>query len=236
MRLNILSSGLLDPIGTSRVKRLFFKAVHHNEDLDDDTRLTYLVQAMLDPRVKAELAERLDEVGAYQKILKELEEEHDKPRWMHRRYCESMKNLSTNPHTREGMKNLISQVNVILNGFIRLKGENCRHILTSMTEAVLDPQLRALWNQRTDTKRTTPPIEELLQFIKDQADQMEDESVAVTPKQHQEKKVRSHQSQKYKGSTHSVVNPLPNASMKARVFQFNCTGCNSVLMKFFLRT
>ena len=190
-------------------KRLFFKAVHTNEDLDDDTRLTYLVQAMLDPRVKAEFSERLDEPGAYQKILKELEEEHDKPRWMHHRYCEAMKNLSTNPHTREGMKNLISQVNVILNGFIRLKGEDCRYILTSMTEAVLDPQLRALWNQRTDTKKTTPPIEELLQFVKDQSDLLEDESASSITKTNQEKKAKGHQFHKFKGSTHSVVSPVP---------------------------
>ena len=87
-------------------KRLFFKAVHTNEDLDEDTKLTYLVQAMENPRIKAELAERLEEPGAYSKILAELESEHDKPRWMHRRYCESMKNLATNTHTREGMKNL----------------------------------------------------------------------------------------------------------------------------------
>ena len=202
-------------------KRLFFKAVHENESLDDDTRLTYLVQAMLDPRVKSEYSERLDEPGAYKKILKELEEEHDKPRWMHRRYCESMKNLSTNPHTREGMKALISQINVILNGFIRLKGEDCRYILTSMTEAVLDPQLRALWNQRTDSRKTTPPIEDLLQFIKDQSDQIEDESVSTASRPTYDKKARGHQTPKFRGSTHSVVSPVPvvKGSQQKQVYQ-----------------
>ena len=126
---------------------------------------------MEDPRARADYSERMDEEGAYEKIMKELEEEHDKPRWMHRRYCESMKTLATNPHTRAGKKELISQVTIILNGFVRLKAENCRHILTSMTEAVMDPQLRALWNQRTDKRKNTPPIEDLLQFIKEQADQ-----------------------------------------------------------------
>ena len=134
-------------------KRLFHKAIHHNDDLDDDTRLTYLVQAMQDPRVKGEMAERLEEPGAYQKIMSELEAEHDKPRWMHRRYCDQMKTLETNSHTREGMKLLISKVNVILNGFIRLKSEDCRTILTSITEGVMDPELRALWNQRTTHRR-----------------------------------------------------------------------------------
>ena len=191
-------------------KRLFYKAVHNNEDLDDDTRLTYLVQAMQDPRIKSEFAERLEEPGAYAKILAELEAEHDKPRWMHRRYCDQMKNLETNPHTREGMKLLISKVTVILNGFIRLKAENCRQILTSMTEAVMDTQLRALWNQRTDAKRTTHPIEDLLQFIKDQADQLEDDTTTSSLKGGD--KVWHRQVSKYKGSTHSIVNPVPNQS------------------------
>ena len=187
-------------------KRLFFKAVHHNDDLDDDTRLTYLVQAMQDTRAKAEY--RLDEPGTYRKILSELENEHDKPRWMHRRYCDQMKNLLPNPHTREGMKQLISQVNTILNGFIRLKGEDCRTILTSITEGVMDPELRALWNQRTDSKKTTPPIEELLQFIKDQADQMEEEPPTSTVKGWE--KVKHRQGPKYKGTANSVVSPATN--------------------------
>ena len=194
-------------------KRLFFKAVHTNDSLDDDTRLTYLVQAMEDPRIKSELSERLDEPGAYPKILAELESEHDKPRWMHRRYCESMKTLASNPHTREGMKKLISNVTVILNGLIRLKGENCRQILTSMTEAVMDPQLRTLWNQRTDSIKTTPPIEDLLQFIKDQADQLEDDTVSATPKFTGEK-ARYRQGQKHRGSAHSIVNPLPTGQSR----------------------
>ena len=182
-------------------KRLFYKAVHENEELDDNTRLTYLVQAMLDLRVKGEMAERLDEPGAYRKILSEMEAEHDKPRWMHRRYCSQMKSLQTNPHTREGMKELISKVNVILNGFIRLKGEDCRIILTSIVEEVMDSRLRALWNQRTDHKKTTPPIEELLKFIKDQSDQMEDNT---TPKPEDRVKGRQMQrSVKCKGASNA---------------------------------
>ena len=133
-------------------KRLFCKAVHHNEDLDEDTKLTYLVQAMLDLRVKSEMAERLDEPGAYQKIMAELEAEHDKPRWMHRRYCDQMTSLKRNPHTREGMKQLSSQITVIINGLVRLKGEDYKTILTSIVEGVMDPKLRALWNQRTDSR------------------------------------------------------------------------------------
>ena len=192
-------------------KRLFFKAVHNNEDLDDDTRLTYLVQAMLDPRVKSELAERLDEPGAYRKIIAELEAEHDKPRWMHRRYCEQMTTLKRNPHTREGMKLLISQITVIINGLVRLKGEDYKTILTSITEGVMDPELRALWNQRTDSRKTTPPIEEFLQFINQQADQLEDDT--ATPS------LRSGGVVKCQGAEEALT-------VLSTLYQFNKEGVN----------
>ena len=192
--------------------RQFSKAIHNNRDLDEEAKLSYLIQSLQETSVKATYSERMEEEGAYQKIIKELQTEHDKPRWMHRKYCESMKSLAPNLHTRAGMKDLISQVTTILNGFIRLKAENCRQILTSMTEAVMDPQLRALWNQRTDKLKDTPPVEDLLLFIKEQADQLEDVT-APPPKQHQEKKARPTQP-KYKGSTNSAVTPTPPTSTR----------------------
>ena len=89
--------------------RQFNKAVHTKADLDDETRLSYLIQALKDPGMKATYSERMDDEGAYPAIVAELQAEYDKPRWMHRKYCESMKNLAPNPN-------------------IRLKGENCRQI------------------------------------------------------------------------------------------------------------
>ena len=183
--------------------RQFNKAVHTKTDLDDETRLSYLIQALKDPGMKATYSERMDDVGAYPAIVAELQAEYDKPRWMHRKYCKSMKNLAPNLHTRAGMKDLINQVTTILKGFIRLKGENCRQILTSMTEAVMSKELRTLWNQRTDKIKETPPIEDLLLFIKEQADQMEDKETPL-PKQHYEK-AKAKPSHKYKGSSHVAV-------------------------------
>ena len=182
--------------------RLLKNAVHNNVELEDSTKLTYLIQALKDPTQKATYAE---EEGAYQIILEELQAEYDKPRWMHRKYCDSLKHLDTNPHTRAGMKNLISKATIILKGFIRLEAENCRQIMTSFIEAIMDSQLRELWNQRTDKLKTTPPVEDLLQFIKEQADQLEE--VAVPQQQHSHK-ARPMQ-HKYKGSTNATVAPQP---------------------------
>ena len=192
--------------------RLFKNAVHNNTDLEENIKLTYLIQALKDPTQKATYAERMEEEGAYQSILEELQNEYDKPRWMHRKYCESMKHLETNPHTRAGMKDLISKVTVILKGFVRLKAGNCRQILTSFTESVMDTQLRDLWNQRTDKLKTTPAVENVLLFIKEQADQLEEVAAPSAKLQHQSYKTRPHH--KYKGSTNSVVTPAQASSAK----------------------
>ena len=124
-----------------------------------------------------------------------------------RRYCDRMTNLQPNPHTREGIRQFISEITTILNGLIRLKGEDTRVILTSVAEGVMDPELRALWNQRTDSKKTTPQISELLQFMKDQADHMEDEPSTGPTKGWE--RVKHRQNPKHKGAAHSAVSAAP---------------------------
>ena len=158
--------------------RLFTKAVHSNDHLDEDAKLTYLVQAMKDPRVKQEIAERMDEPGAYQTIMAELEQTHNKPRWMHRRYVEQLRKMEARPRTREGLMLLLSEGHIINNGLLRLKGGDISTILTSTLETVMDPVTRGLWNQKTDSVKTTPPVEDLFTFIKDQADQLESSTSA----------------------------------------------------------
>ena len=176
--------------------RLFNKAVHSNDHLDEDAKLTYLVQAMKEPRVKQEIAERLD-----QTIMDELEHTHNKPRWMHRRYVDQLRNMETRPRTREGLMLLLSEGHVINNGLLRLKGGTINTILTSTLETVMDPITRSLWNQKTDGIKHTPPVEDMFTFIKDQADQLE----ASSPKE----KVRQRPMPRQRGSVNHVVNDTP---------------------------
>ena len=185
--------------------RLFKQGIHDHPDLDDGAKLAYLIQAMKEPGMKANYSERMEDDEAYSTILAELHAEYDKPRWMHRKYCESMRNLATNPHTREGIKDLTNQVTTILKGFIRLKAENCRHILTSMTEAVMSKELRTLWNQRTDKMKETPPIEDLLLFMKEQADQLDEEAAPAKPVSERSRNKPAHSKQR--GSTHVATAP-----------------------------
>ena len=186
--------------------RMFKNAVHNNPDLETATKLQYLVQSLKDPVQKATYADRMEEDGAYEKFLEELTLEYDRPHWLHRRYCEQMRTLTVNPHTRPGMKELVSKLTTIHKGFIR---QNVSQVLTSMAEAVMDKQLRELWNQRTDKIKETPPTEELLSFITDQANQMEEvptkqSAITTTTSQYDR---RPKQQTKFKGNSYAVTTP-----------------------------
>ena len=123
---------------------MFKNAVHNNPDLETATKLQYLVQSLKDPVQKAIYADRMEEDGAYEKFLEELTLEYDRPRWLHRRYCDQMRTLTTNPHTRPGLKELVSKLTTIHTGFIRLKTENVSQVLTSMAEAVMDKKTQRI--------------------------------------------------------------------------------------------
>ena len=177
--------------------RLFNKAVHANDQLDEDSKLTYLVQAIQDPRTKRQISERLDEPGVYDAVIKELIQTHDKPRWMHRKHTEQLRCMQPHPRTREGLMLLLSEGQLINNGLLRLKGGDISQILTSTIETVMDDATRALWNQKTDDQKHTPPVADLFAFLKDQADQLEDTSG----------KGRHKQVQRQKGLVHNVTSP-----------------------------
>ena len=194
--------------------RSFSNSIDKKEKFDDETKLSYLVGAMKDPVMQSTYFPRLDDEGAYAAIVAELKSEYDRPRIMHRKYCESMKGLATPSNTRAGIKDLINQVTTIHKGFERLKAEHCRHILTSMTEAILTKELRTLWNQRTDSIREVPPIEDLLLFLKQQADQAEEE--LPTPKYSTEKNREKQHPAKSKGSANvSSIQPAEQQQVAA---------------------
>ena len=182
--------------------RLFQQAVHNNPDLNDGSKLNYLLQAMLDPRVKHDFSERMDEPDAYAKFMAELEATHDKPRWMHRKYVERLRNMESHPRTREGLKLLLAEGHAINNGLLRLKGGDISRILTSTMESAMDPATRALWNQKTTSIKTTPAVDDLFTFLKDESDQFDDSTSKG-------EKVRQRQLPKSRGSVNSVSGATP---------------------------
>ena len=99
--------------------------MHNRKDLTEGSRLAYLKQSMDDPELKRSISDHSDEDGAYDNIVRELQDRFDRPRIMHKMYCESMRTMTTNKNTRAGITQLADTVTAIFNGFVCLKGENC---------------------------------------------------------------------------------------------------------------
>ena len=182
--------------------RLFQQAVHNNPDLNEASKLNYLLQALQDPRVKHDFSERMDEPNAYTKFMAELDATHDKPRWMHRRYVERLRKMESHPRTREGLMLFLAEGQAINNGLLRLKGGDISRILTSTMEAAMDPSTRALWNQKTTATKATPAVDDLFTFLKNEADQLDDSASKG-------EKVRQRQLPKQRGSVNSVSGATP---------------------------
>ena len=187
--------------------RRFKMAVHDKPDLDDPIRLSYLLDSLEDTVMRDSFSERMEEIGAYQTILKELQAKFDKPRWMHHRYWGMMKGLTTIPHTREAMNALLVKVDTIYKGFLRLKKSDVQHILTSAVEEVMSTELRSLWDQRTDTVKDVPPIEDLVTFIKSQADRLEEVRIPDTPQTPRQQTERAYRParQRQRGHTNTTT-------------------------------
>ena len=62
----------------------------------------------------------------------------------------------------------------------------------------MSKELRALWNQRTDAIKEVPPIEEVVKFIKAQADQMDQSHKPETPKAPRQQAERTQYPSRYK--------------------------------------
>ena len=149
--------------------------------------MAYLTQSMDDPDLKSSLSDRSGEEGIYHIVVKELQRRYDRPRVIHRNYVETMTSLTPIKHTRARYAKLADTLEKTLQGFIRLKGENCQQIMTTITENLLPDISKHYWGERTIKCREVPPVEELIDFLRERADQAEEEE-ASRPKHPPEQK------------------------------------------------
>ena len=170
----------------------FQHAVDNKSDMDDCTKLVYLKQAILDPGLKSTIADLGIQDKSYAAAVKLLKDRFNKPRIIHRQCCEAIKAISTNDNTRISLTKMADNVQHILTGLTRLESLGASEILTSMTELVMNKELKHLWLTHTSKITTTPPVEELITFIREKADQAEGEEVTAPTKPEKHKKQPTH--------------------------------------------
>ena len=165
----------------------FQHAVHSKTDMDDCTKLVYLKQAIQDPGLKSTIADLGIKDGAYQAALKLLQDRFNKPRIVHRQCCEAMKSIPTNNNSRASLTAMADKVQHIVTGLTRLESLGASEILTSLTELSMNKELKHQWLNHTSKLTTTPPVKDVIAFIREKADQAEGEESTPTSTRHSEK-------------------------------------------------
>ena len=200
----------------------FNQAIHRDEEMENGTKLVYLKQAMQDPGLKSTLADLGVEDAAYVAAVNLLKERFDQPRMLHRKCCESLKNIPTTNGSRESMTAFADKGQHILTVLTRLGKLGVSEVITSMMEMSMDRSLKHEWMNHTDSMSTTPPVEKLLSFVRRKADQAENEG--VTPAWSNNEKGKHQKSNNHKGrGSHVAVTtptqqpsqPQPNPSVAA---------------------
>ena len=197
----------------------FDHAINKKPDMDDSTKLVYLKQAMQDQNLKSTIADLGVQDKAYSAAVKLLEERFNKPRIVHRQCCEALKNVPINTNTRTSLTALADKGQHILTALTRLGTLGASEIITSMLEMSMNRELKHEWLNHTAALITTPPVEKVIAFIRQKADQAEGEEIQPSNKSSNEKnrhpKPAHH---KNRGSHVAVAPPQPtqtNSSVAA---------------------
>ena len=178
----------------------FKHAVHKKVDIEDEIKMIYLKQAVTDPGLSTTIEDLGIEDGAYDEAVRILKNRFDRPRLLHKLYCENMKNLSTNLDTRKSLTEFADKLQHIYTGFKKLESLDISEVLTSMAELVASEHLRKEWLKDTKKIETTPPIDDMIAYIRELANQLDGEEITTYPKRSFDTGRNKKQFQKKKGS------------------------------------
>ena len=112
---------------------------------------------------------------------------------------------SLHEDTGEGMREFADNLERILDGFTRLKAENCRQFMTTMVEPFLSPTIKAGWSLHTENRKDIPSVEELMEYLVMKAAQAPEAECKPSREKGRVKAKAPHH--KFKGSTNAAVTP-----------------------------
>ena len=118
--------------------------------------------------------------------------------------------LSQVKPTRSSILDCANTVQSAMNGLKRLEQWDASSMFTSIIEDLLPTQLRAKWADETISSKKVPPIDKLIAFLEERADQPQyAEKMVSTPSSVEKKTFSKQKAQGLKGSVHAA-NPQPS--------------------------
>ena len=177
----------------------FNYAVHKKTDMEEAVKMVYLKQAITDPGLYTTISDLGIEGGSYASAIRVLHDRFDKPRVMHRLFCESLRDIRSNTNSKTSLSDMADQAQHILLGLTRLKSLGASEVITSLIESAMGAELREQWLNHTSTCKTTPPAEKVIEFLRMREDRAEGNSSAGSHKPLFEKPKQPKPQKKNKG-------------------------------------
>ena len=139
---------------------------------------------------------------------------------IHRQCCEDLKAILTNNNSKISLHDMANKIQHIVAGLERLEMLGAKEIVTSMAELSMNSELSHHWHNHTSKLTATPPVEDLISFIRRRADQAESEESRNHPKQ---ERIKSKPQHKQRGSSHAASAPQPTPAVVSAPATTNST-------------
>ena len=98
----------------------FNYAVHKKTDMEEAVKMVYLKQAITDPGLNTTISDLGIEEGSYAAAIKVLHDRYDKPRVMHRLFCESLRDLKSTTNNKTSLSDMADKAQHIWLGLLVL--------------------------------------------------------------------------------------------------------------------
>ena len=217
-----------DILGWSTFWSSFEETVDGRKDLSNTQKLNYFKQAIKDPSLQMLLNAPIETPDTYPDLVAEMKERFEKPREVHRAITRQITELSHPKFTRSSLRVWYDSMKCSISNLKASKHYDIESFLSSYCYSSLPTKLQTLWDQDTRKEKGIPPILQLLDFVKGQAETLPADTAA-----HVEKTSTQASNSSTKGSqakktsyqrTKPIQGPLHSAS-PIQNFKWECKLC-----------
>ena len=223
-----------------------FRDIHDCTKFSDSAKLSYLRQAQKDVPLYNQICQNVTNGDSYEKVVAGLQDQFDRPREVHRIHVDNVMKMQPVKATRSSLMACATTLQGSIDGLTRLKQADAHSIFTTMVEPLLPEKVKNQWEEMTVDKKTVPPVEELIAFLRKRSamPQYAEKIPSSTPSA--EKKPFKQQN-RHKGSVHVASSspaqppaqqpePKPSNQGKSQSYRnksqsfppcrYTCPGCS----------
>ena len=216
-----------DILGWSTFWSSFESTVDGRKDLSNSQKLNYFKQAIKDPSLQMLLNAPIETPDTYPDLVAEMKERFEKPREVHRAIIRQMTELTNPKFTRTSLRIWYDSIKCGISNLKASKYYDLDAFLSSYFYSALPTKLQTLWDQETRKEKGVPPILQLLDFVKGQAETLPAEAqshVEKTSTQSSNSSNKGYQKKPSYQKPKSVQGPLHSAS-PVQNFKWECKLC-----------